>query len=295
MEGLSMDRPDPRVAVVMITHNRRNEVLCTLGHLSRLPERPRIVIADNGSTDGTATAVAAQFPDVTVLELGVNLGAAGRTLGVEQVDTPYVAFADDDSWWAPGALRRAADLCDARPRLGVLTGRVLGGPAATEDPVCRELERSPLPVEPGMPGPRLLGFLAGASVVRRSAFLEVGGFRKDLFIGGEEELLATDLAARGWWLCYVPELVVHHHPSSVRDARTRRRHLIRNALWFAWMRRPLPSALRRTLRMAWSEPWDRVALESFAAALAGLPRVLRERRVVPREVERGLRLLDPWR
>jgi GT2 family glycosyltransferase len=295
MEGLSMDRPDPRVAVVMITHNRRNEVLCTLGHLSRLPERPRIVIADNGSTDGTATAVAAQFPDVTVLELGVNLGAAGRTLGVEQVDTPYVAFADDDSWWAPGALRRAADLFDARPRLGVLTGRVLVGPAATEDPVCRELERSPLPVEPGMPGPRLLGFLAGASVVRRSAFLEVGGFRKDLFIGGEEELLATDLAARGWWLCYVPELVVHHHPSSVRDARTRRRHLIRNALWFAWMRRPLPSALRRTLRMAWSEPWDRVALESFAAALAGLPRVLRERRVVPREVERGLRLLDPWR
>jgi GT2 family glycosyltransferase len=290
-----MDCPDSRVAVVIITHNRRTEVLRTLAHLTALPERPRIVIADNGSHDGTGRAVRERFPDVEVLELGVNLGAAGRTLGVQHVEAPYVAFADDDSWWTPGSLRRAADLFDRLPKLGVVTGKVLVGPAATEDPVCRELEESPLPTEPGMPGPRLLGFLAGASVVRRSAFLEAGGFRTDLFIGGEEELLAADLAARGWWLCYVPELVVHHHPSTVRDACARRRHLIRNGLWFAWLRRPLPSALRRTLRLAWSEPWDRVALESFAAAVAGLPRVLKERRVVPRDVERGLRLLDPRR
>ena len=59
-----MDGGDPRIAVVMITYNRRQEVLRSLGHLTALPERPRIVVVDNGSTDGTAAAVAEPFPQV---------------------------------------------------------------------------------------------------------------------------------------------------------------------------------------------------------------------------------------
>jgi GT2 family glycosyltransferase len=144
-----------------------------------------------------------------------------------------------------------------------------------------------------MPGPPLLGFMGGASVIRRSAFLEVGGFEPRFFIGGEEELLAADLAARGWWLCYVPELVAHHHPSPRRDVPTRRWHIVRNALWSAWLRRPLTSAVRKTLWLARAQPWDKAAVRGFVAAVAGLPWVLRHRRVVPEPVERGFRLLDP--
>src|SRR5262249_15373074 len=87
-------------------------------------------------------------------------------------------------------------------------------------------------------------------------------------------------------------LVVRHFPSPQRDAPARRLHLQRNALWFAWLRRPLESALARTLRMAWTGGFNRTKLRAFAAALAGLPWVLRERRVVPPAVEQGLRLLD---
>jgi GT2 family glycosyltransferase len=288
-----MGGEDPRVAVVMITWNRRDEVLRSLGHLTALPERPRVVVVDNGSTDGTAEAVRERYPGVEVLPAGGNVGAAARTLGVRHVSTPYVALSDDDTWWEPGALARAADLFDAHPRLGVLTGRVLVGPENEEDPICRVLEESPLPVEPGMPGPPLLGFLAGASVVRRSAFLEAGGFEPRFFIGGEEELLAADLAARGWWLCFVKDVVTHHHPSDRREAHRRRWHVLRNALWCTWLRRPLSSAVRKTLWLARTEPWDRASLVAFASALAGLPWVLHRRRVLPERVERGLRLLDP--
>jgi GT2 family glycosyltransferase len=290
-----MESRDPRVAVVMITYNRREEVLRSLAHLTCLAERPRVLLVDNGSTDGTAAVVAERFPQVEVVPAGGNLGAAARTLGVRRVNAPYVALSDDDTWWDSGGLRRAADLFDRHPRLGIITGRVLVGPEEREDPVCRELEASPLPREPGMPGRPLLGFLAGASVVRRAAFLEAGGFPERSFLGGEEELLAADLAARGWWLCYVPDIVVHHYPSPCRDVFCRRWHLVRNALWFAWLRRPLPSALRRTLRVARSLPWDRASRRGFAAAVAGLPWVLRERREVPRDVEAGLRLLDARR
>ena len=72
----------------------------------------------------------------------------------------------------------------------------------------------------------------------------------------------------------------------------RRWHSVRNTLWFAWLRRPLPSAVRRTLGTV---RWDRASLRGFTAALAGLPWVLRERRVVPRDVEDRLRLLDARR
>ncbi len=67
--------------------------------------------------------------------------------------------------------------------------------------------------------PRVLGFLAGASAIRRDAFLEAGGFASRVIIGGEEAWLAAELAAREWWLCYMEDLVVYHYPSSQRDAR----------------------------------------------------------------------------
>lgn len=287
-----MNGGDGRVAAVVITHNRRQEVLCTLGRLTALEERPPLVLVDNGSTDGTAAAVAEQFPHVRIVAAAQNQGAAARTLGVRAVAEPYVALCDDDTWWEPGALRRAADLFDRHPRLAVITGRILIGPENREDPVCRELEQSPLPPEPDLPGYPLLGFLAGASIVRRSAFLEAGGFWPRLFIGGEERWVAAELAARGWGLCYVPDLVVHHHPSPHRDVPARRSYLMRNALWFAWLRRPLPSALRRTVRLLRQLPGDRAAQRGFAAAFLGLPGVLHHRRVVPDSVEYRLRLLE---
>jgi GT2 family glycosyltransferase len=290
-----MPGADARVAVVMITHNRREEVLRSLGHLARLPERPRIYLVDNGSTDGTSVAVARQFPQVELLDAGGNLGAAGRNLGIRRTEAPYVALCDDDAWWEPGSLSRGADLFDRHPRLAAVIARIVVEPEGQEASVCAELEQSPLPAAPGMPGRPLLGFLAGASVVRRSAFLEVGGFPEYAFIGGEEELVAVDLAARGWWLCYVSELVLHHQPSPRRDVPARRANLVRNALWFAWLRRPLAGALRRTVRAARVVPWDPASRRGFAAALAGLPWVLRRRRVVPPEVERGLRLLESRR
>ena len=81
----------------MITWQRREEALAALDRLVRLPERPPIVLVDNGSTDGTAEAVRARFPEVRVVALSENLGAVGRNIGVRELDTPYVAFCDDDT------------------------------------------------------------------------------------------------------------------------------------------------------------------------------------------------------
>jgi GT2 family glycosyltransferase len=279
------------VAVVIATRNRGPELLGTLTRLRALDEQPPIVVVDNGSTDGTTELVRGQHPGVQVVGLRRNHGGAARNLGARLVDSPYVAFSDDDSWWAPGALSRAAELLERHPRLAVLAARVLVGPDQRLDPVCDEMAHSPLPPADDLPGPSVLGFIACGAVVRRAAFLEAGGFDVRLGVGGEEELLSVDLAARGWGLAYVEEVVAHHHPSPSRDPSGRRRVQVRNALWTAWLRRPLGGAARQTAHLAALAMHQPGAWSGLLLAILGLPWVLRERHPVHRELEAALRTL----
>jgi GT2 family glycosyltransferase len=281
-----------RVTVVIITHNRRAELLRTLARMTALPDQAPVVVVDNASTDGTCDAVAELYGQVTLLPSTRNLASLGRNLAVRDVTTPYVAFCDDDTWWEPGALRRAADLLDAHPGLASVTARILVAPDLVEDPITPEMRDSPVPGPAWLPGPALLGVLAGASMFRVDAFRQVGGFSPWLWLGGEEELLAIDLAAHGWWMCWAEDVVIQHAPSTARDPRRRRQLGIRNTLWTAWLRRPLGSALRRTGVILRSIPRDWASVVAVAEALRGLPWVLQERRVIPPEVEHGLKLLE---
>ena len=290
--GIPVAVADQRVGVVVITWQRRDEALAAVQRLRELPEQPHVVLVDNGSTDGTADAVRARFPEVEVVALAENKGAVGRNIGIERLRTPYVAFCDDDTWWEPGSLTRAADALDEHPRLALVNARIVVEPYGTDDPIVEELRDSPVPGPDWLPGPALGSFLAGASVVRRDAFTEVGGFSERLWLGGEEELLATDLLSAGWELCYLEDLVVHHRASVLRDATVRRRVGLRNTLWFTWMRRPVGPAVRRTLFLARTVPRDRTSALAAWDALRGLPWLVTARRPRPAIVEARLAALD---
>jgi GT2 family glycosyltransferase len=287
-----MPTNDARVTVVLITRDRADELSRTLSRLIALEERPRLIVVDNASRDGTVAMVRRSFPAATLLRLDRNLGAAARNLGCVRARTPYVAFSDDDSWWAPGALRRAADLLGSHPRLALVAARILVGPGETLDSTCAAMAESPLERGPEMPGPRVLGFLACGAVVRRSAFEAAGGFNWRFGVGGEEQLLAVDLAAAGHDVAYVPEVTAHHHPSRRRE-RSCARHsqTLRNDLWFAWLRRSLPTAFMQTAALGASALHAAPARRALARALLGAPWVLTERRPVSRRLERDLRLL----
>lgn len=271
------------LSVVVLTHNRSAEVRRTLERMLALPEKPAIVVVDNASFDDTPSMIKKNFPQVTLVQLRDNIGAAARNLGVQRVQTPYVAFCDDDTWWEEGALVKAIELLETYPDIAVLCARVLVGPADAEDPACVDMARSPLPAA-HLPGPALLGFLAGASVVRRQAFIEAGGYEPKFFIGGEEALLTLDLAAKGWKIVYTPQLIVHHYPSLARDNNGRKKLLIRNALWVTWMRLPLLLALQQTYRILRSAYRNHVFSAGFFSAMRALPWVLKKRQVLPPEV-----------
>ncbi|WP_051827962.1 glycosyltransferase family 2 protein [Streptomyces bicolor] len=286
------DGPDGRVTVAVITRDRPASVLRTLDALAALPERPRVIVVDNGSDDATCAAMRRHAAAVRLLRPDENTGALGRNLAVRHADTPYVAFSDDDSWWTPGALRQAADLLDAHPRLGLLAARTLVGPDRAEDPLNAVLAASPLPHEPDLPGRPVLGFLGCACVVRRDAFLRAGGYHPLLFFGGEETLLAYDITAAGWGVTYEPSLTARHLPEP--GGRDGRNHLVRrNEVLTLWLRRPLPVALRASARLVTSavagEPGARRALREV---LERWPAAVARRRCLPAHVEQAARLLD---
>ncbi|CAB3786920.1 glycosyltransferase family 2 protein [Paraburkholderia fynbosensis] len=277
MENKTLAR---RISVVVLTHNRADELSATLTRLLALPERPPIYVADNASTDNTVALVKTLFPTVRVIECGENLGAAGRNRAAAFVGTDYVAFCDDDTWWEPGSLERAVQLLDAWPNVGVLSARVVVGENQALDPTCAVMRASPLGSN-GLPGPALIGYMAGACVFRTSLFREVGGYEPRLFVGGEEELVALDVLAANRSIVYCEQLTVHHHPSPARDSRLRRRTLARNAAWIAWLRLPWLQACRATLRALDMLAREGNLMRDGAALMRGLAWALSHRRVVP--------------
>jgi GT2 family glycosyltransferase len=272
------------VTVVVMTMNRTEDLRVSLGH-----HEAAVIVVDNGSSPPLGPVVAQVRPDAVCLRLPRNLGAVARNLGVRRASTTYAAFADDDSWWAPGSLARAVAVLDAHPRLAVLAGRVLVGPEHRLDAVSEAMSRAPFGRDSDLPGPNIAGFLACGVVVRRTAFLAAGGFDPVVFFPGEEERVCLDLLSAGWGLAYVEDVVAHHVPPPSADSSTRQTLLARNAVLTAWMRRPVTVALGRTIAAARSGRDGRAGVR---AAVPRMPAALARRRRVPVDLERRLRRLE---
>lgn len=287
---------DTLVSIVIASRNRADELVAVVTRLLDTTGCP-IVVVDNGSEDGSVPAMrrAAEQSGgrVTLLELSSNLGAVARNIGVAACRTDYVAFCDDDSWWVPGAPALGAQIFERYPRIAVLAARTEIWPQRREDPMVSQLADSPLGQHADLPGPSILGFLACSAMVRKSAFQAVGGFSEILHFRGEEQLLAMDLAANGWALCYCPELTAIHHPSvrrpptAAQDARS-----VRNEVLTIWLRRPLPHCARASIRLLRAATRDVEHARAATEAVIRLPEVMTHRRRLPATVEDALVVLE---
>jgi GT2 family glycosyltransferase len=234
-------RQTGRVTVVIATMNRAGELDADLTRLERLDDVAAIVVVDNASVDDTVARTRSRHPGVEVVPLPRNVGAAARTVGARRATTPYVAFADDDSWWDPGALRAAVAVMEADPAVALVAADVRVEPGSRLDSVSEAQAAGPYDVAwRRRPAGRraVAGFLACAVVVDRARYLAAGGFDEVLGIGGEEELLALDLAGTGWRLVHAPEAVARHRPSTSRDPRGRSAAIARNGVLGAVLRLP---------------------------------------------------------
>jgi len=285
-----------RTSFVIASRDRAFELATTVARLLDSTGCP-IVVVDNNSRDDSVAIMdrlaARAAGRLRVIELNRNLGAVGRNVGVAACQTPYVAFCDDDSWWAPEAPAIAARLFDSYPSVGLLAARTIVWPQRREDPLTAELEDSALGRRPDLPGPSILGFMCCAAMVRKRAFAEVGGFSEILHFRGEEQLLAVDMAALGWDLCYCRDLIAIHQPSTIRDTpATQNARVLRNAVLTTWLRRPMAHCLKATGALLWAALHNRAYARGAAEAFLRLPVVVNERRPLPAHVERALATLE---
>jgi GT2 family glycosyltransferase len=279
------------ITVVVATHNRRERLLGCVAALTSLPDQVQIIVVDNASDDGSADAVQARFGTAKVIRLRTNRGAVARNIGVEAATTPIVAFADDDSGWLPGSLAAAAQLFDVYPRLGLIAARVHVGAERRIDPICHAMARASAGTDDDLPGPNVLGFLAFAAVVRRTAFLGVGGFDDIVFFMGEEDRVAYDLQRDHWGLSYCAEIVAVHDPAVAGAAARRERQLLaaRNRALTFWMRRPIGPAIAATAALVGRTAFHRRDWPYLDQFRLRFPGAIRARRSPCTTVEKRLR------
>lgn len=209
------------VTVIIVNWNGGDMLRRCLHDLLRHTVPPtRILVMDNGSSDGSAEKVAG-MPGVTVRMLGKNLGfAAGNNLALSECDTEFVALLNPDAFPEPDWLEKLLAAARARPDVaafgcrqmvegmeGVVDG--LGDVYHLSGLVWRQGHMRMLKSSDLAPC-EIFSPCAGAALYRREALVEVGGFDEDFFCYVEDVDLGFRLRLAGYRSMYVPGAVVHH-------------------------------------------------------------------------------------
>src|SRR5262249_26312143 len=110
----------PRVAVVVVSYETREETLACLASLRAVGLPLEVVVVDNASRDRSAAAVRERFPTALVEAQAENVGfARASNVGWRRAAAPYVLFLNSDAELGPGALEALLALLEARPDVGI--------------------------------------------------------------------------------------------------------------------------------------------------------------------------------
>lgn len=315
--------PGADVTAIVVSWQQRDLALAAVASLAQQSVRPQILLVDNGSTDGTAEAVAMAHPQVRVLRLADNRGFSGAlAAALPLVHTRFVALLNNDAvadrHWLAASLPVLADpgvaavtakiLLADRPGVVNNAGVVLlatgyGADRGLADP---DDQRYAAPAE-------VFGFSGGAAVLRTMAVKAVGGFPADYFMYYEDTHVSWRLRLAGWSVRYCPDAVVRHRhgASSGLGSAFFARHTERNRLRMLLADAPAGFAMGCLLRFLVTtaslaarrlggrrpaEPvFDvRLRLQVLADLARAAPAIARERRGAPRAVTRQV-VLRRWR
>jgi glycosyltransferase involved in cell wall biosynthesis len=205
------------VSVVIPAYNAEkylSEALQSVLAQTLLPQE--IVVVDDGSTDGTAALAESFGPLVRVIRTANQRAAAGRNLGVKNTTGEWIAFLDADDVWEPSKLEKQMAELAAHPEADVCytpyinlwqegdTARI---GAVTNMPSAADIRKSLL---------RKTTFIPSCAIVRRSAFLSVGGFDPTRRHAQDWDLWVRMMAAGATFIpCQEPLMRYRTHPDNM--------------------------------------------------------------------------------
>jgi GT2 family glycosyltransferase len=292
--------PSPAVTIVIPNWNGRSWLPGCLAAVAAQTLAPaQTIVVDNGSTDGSLEYLAAEQPQVRVIELEQNTGFAhAANRGVAAARTPYVALINTDVELAPDWVQRTAASLDGDPATAAVACKMVSfeDPAALydtgdilrRDGACEQRGRFERDTGRYDSAGEVFGACAGAALYRRRAVLEVGGFDERLFAYLEDVELALKLRLAGWRCRYEPVVARHagggssHQLPGGPEFLVQRNTLVLVARWFPL--RWLPLVAYRQLGWARAAARGGTLRSHLRASRAALPLVahaLRERRLRP--------------
>ncbi|MCZ2806494.1 glycosyltransferase family 2 protein [Modestobacter sp. VKM Ac-2983] len=218
--------------VVVVTYSPGEALDRCIESLADATVRPvEVVLADNGSTDGSPERAAARYPYVRLLPIGGNVGyGAAANAGLAGLTSGYAVVANPDLRFESGSLDALLEAAGRWPRAGTV-GPAIRTPDGELYPSARDLPRLSTGIghallgwvwpanpwtaryrrEREAPRERPAGWLSGSCLlVDMAAFHSVGGFDPGYFMYFEDVDLAARMGARGWLHVYAPGAVVVH-------------------------------------------------------------------------------------
>lgn len=204
--------------IVIVSFNTCELTLDCLRSVQHHEPDAHVVVVDNDSHDGSADAIAEQFPNVTLLRLNHNLGfGRANTLGMQCLNDDIIILLNSDTILTDNALSRCAAQLLAQPSLAAVTPRLIGLDGVEQNTkhalptleysIQRAMWRTPQvgkSTEFWIPGTCML--------LKRSAIEAAGGlFAPELFIYWEDADLCSRLTSAGYQLGVVNDATVVHH------------------------------------------------------------------------------------
>lgn len=214
------------VSIVVLNWNRPEETVACLGSLAQLAYSSfSVIVVDNGSSDDSAVRIRSQFPDVTLVETGRNLGyGGGNNAGIrkaQKAGASYVWVLNNDTLVAPDSLRLLVEAAQERRSAGMIAPKILrkepkgviwyaGGAFDPRLAKVRrfgagEFDRGQWDRE----GP--VSFAPGTSLLLpREAIEQVGLFDEHFFLYWEDVEYCRRMVAAGREIYFVPAAVIWH-------------------------------------------------------------------------------------
>ena len=214
------------VSVVIVTFNRKIELTRALRSVFRQSYlNKEVIVVDNASTDETTDMIKKDFPQVKLLKLDYNMGCPeGRNVAIRHCKGDFIFFLDDDAWYEdPGFISMVMSRFRELPEEVVVIM-----PEIMEWDESRWRKRIKITDER-----ELYTFSGGVSAVRKRVFNDIGDFPSTVY-GAEEKYLSIKMFEKGLRIFFLPQLLVHHKPSIIRDRGQIIYYKVRNDLAWVW-------------------------------------------------------------
>lgn len=300
-----MNRESPLASVIIPNWNGLQHLetcLTSLCHQSF--QEFEVILADNGSSDGSQSYVREHFPGVRLLELGENRGFTGAcNAGYAVSRGDFVILLNNDTEARSDWLEAVVDAFQRHPEAGIIASKILLFERRDHLHAAGDFYR-----RDGIPGNRgvwqrdvgqfdreetVFGACGAAAAYRRRMLDEIGFLDDAFYFSCEDVDIAWRAWLSGWQVRYVPGAVIYHKLKATGGSVTGSYYDGRNFLYVIWKDYPSSLLRRDWLRIlgaqlrifwqalrAWRGAAARARLRGQLAGLLGLPRMLRRRRQV---------------